>query len=220
MEYTKENIQWIDGFASLEDCKVLSDYLDSTSDIWNIGAKSVHYIDYLGEEHDGKSQVEDEAVINTSRKLAKQVQAYIEEVYLPKFNIEKFKLANARGLELIKWREGVELPSHADGSPNAPEYPLMSFGTLIYLNEDYSGGEIGFDDFDLAFTPKIGSLVIFPNHMIHHVKLVLPKQGKDTASRYTLPMFWVYTKDESSQIQMSIQSEGRTSLIIDGKVAN
>lgn len=220
MEYTKENIQWIDDFASKEDCEAITAYLDSTDDIWNIGAKSVHYIDYLGEEHDGKTAVEDINIISICRKLSQMVQTYIEQTYLPQFNIPNFQLASARGLELVKWREDVELPSHSDGSPNPPKYPLMSFGSLIYLNEDYDGGQIGFDDFDLLFSPKVGSLVIFPNHMIHHVTRVLTKQGKFNARRYTLPMFWVYTEDSNIQIQMSIQSEGRTDLIIDGKVAN
>lgn len=218
MEYTKENIQWIDNFASLEDCKTLSNYLDTTDDIWNSGAKSVHYIDYIHPEHEDKAKVEDETVINISKKLARNVQDYLDNIYLPEFNVHNGKLLNLRGLELIKWHENCELPSHSDGSEEPPQYPMIGLGSLIYLNDDYVGGEIGFDDFDLSFSPKVGSLIIFPNHMIHHVKLILAKENKTTARRYTLPMFWIYSEIDNYEYIGSIESETDSVAIVNGKV--
>jgi len=200
MEYNKDCIVFVEDFASLEECKVLEDYLDSTDDVWNRGSKSVLYIDYIGAEHDGCLEVTDPKIIELSRKLASDIGEYLENTYLPEHGVNVFKKANSRGLELIKWKEFVDLGAHADGSSDAPEYPLLSFGTLIYLNDDYDGGEIGFDQFDLSFKPKTGSLVIFPNHLIHHVKQVLPKPGKQTARRYTLPVFWVYSEDLEQEV--------------------
>ena len=197
MEYNKDCVVFVDNFASLEECKVLADYLDGTDHIWNRSGKSVHYIDYIGTEHDGCAQVEDQEIIDLSRKLTVDVQNYLENVYLPSQNVNVFQKVNNRGLELIKWKEDVSLDTHADGSSDAPEYPLLSFGTLIYLNDEYDGGEIGFDQFDLSFKPKTGSLVIFPNHLLHHVKHVKALPGQTKARRYTLPVFWIYTEDPS-----------------------
>ena len=58
--------------------------------------------------------------------------------------------------------------------------------TLIYLNDDYEGGELGFATHNLIIKPKKGDLIIFPGnmHYAHEVFEVL------SGTRYTLPIWF------------------------------
>jgi hypothetical protein len=83
----------------------------------------------------------------------------------------------SNGLELAdlvtfqRMQDGVELKAHSDQSTD----PSISYAAIIYLNEDYNGGEIFFSNKGLELKPKPGSLLIFPgseefNHGVRHVK--------------------------------------------------
>jgi hypothetical protein len=51
---------------------------------------------------------------------------------------------------------------HQDGTQDG-----LKFSVVMYLNEDYEGGEIFFPELDIKIKPKMGSLVIFPSTHIH-----------------------------------------------------
>ena len=40
---------------------------------------------------------------------------------------------------------------------------------LMYINDDYSGGELFFPTQHLTYKPELGSLVIFPSNYLHGV---------------------------------------------------
>ncbi len=66
--------------------------------------------------------------------------------------------------QLVRWDEGQELTPHADniepdGRPNGT--PHRSFSSLVYLNDDYSGGHTFFPGLGLGIVPKPGRLVAF-----------------------------------------------------------
>lgn len=58
------------------------------------------------------------------------------------------------------------------------------FGVVIYLNDDYEGGEIHYPDLDLTIKPKAKSVVIHPANIKHEV---LPVKGNQ--KRYTFSLF-------------------------------
>jgi hypothetical protein len=76
------------------------------------------------------------------------------------------------GLSTIqRMQEGVELKAHTDQHTD----PSIRYATIIYLNDDYAGGELFFSNKDLELRPKPGDLVIFPgtdefNHGVRHVQ--------------------------------------------------
>jgi hypothetical protein len=78
----------------------------------------------------------------------------------------------ASGLKTLqRMQEGVELKAHTDQHTD----PSIRYATIIYLNDNYSGGQLFFSNKDLELKPKPGSLVIFPgtdefNHGVRHVK--------------------------------------------------
>ena len=78
---------------------------------------------------------------------------------------------------ITMWPQGSYMDPHTDPSDDV-------FAALIYLNDDYSGGETCFEQFKI--TPETGKLLVFSNsEMLHWVSEV-----KD-ATRYTLSMWFI-----------------------------
>ncbi|HEX4303378.1 MAG TPA: 2OG-Fe(II) oxygenase [Rhizomicrobium sp.] len=66
--------------------------------------------------------------------------------------------------QLVRWHEGIELPPHVDnmepdGRPNPS--PHRSFSSVLYLNDDYEGGETYFPGHKIRIKPSAGSLIVF-----------------------------------------------------------
>lgn len=84
--------------------------------------------------------------------------------------------------QIVKWPEGSKMSPHFDPSNDI-------FACLVYLNDDYLGGETCFKKkffFDKKIKPEVGKLVIFSNSKIlHWVNEV--KNG----TRYTLALWFV-----------------------------
>ena len=82
---------------------------------------------------------------------------------------------------IARFDKGFGMHEHFDSTkPN-------DIATLIYLNNDYSGGEIYFPDYDISIKPDEGDLVCFPDtpDFIHGVKPI--KDGV----RYTAPRWFI-----------------------------
>lgn len=98
-------------------------------------------------------------------------------------------------LQIVRWTPGCELRPHADseepdGRPHP--FPHREFASIIYLNEDFLGGQIYFprqDDARPIMTP--GTLVFFPGSLpfLHGVEEIA------AGTRYTIASF--YTRDRS-----------------------
>lgn len=77
----------------------------------------------------------------------------------------------ATGLKTFqRMQEGVQLKAHTDQHTD----PSIKYATIIYINDDYTDGELFFSSKDIELKPKPGSLVIFPgteefNHGVKHV---------------------------------------------------
>jgi len=86
-------------------------------------------------------------------------------------------------LSVAKWETGTKLNLHVDDLGYVTDNHIP---TLVYLNDDYEGGEISFATHDLVIKPKVGDLLIFPGnmHYAHEVKEVL------SGTRYTLPIWF------------------------------
>jgi hypothetical protein len=91
--------------------------------------------------------------------------------------------AKEPNLHVVRWDEGSALKLHVDDLGYVTD---NNIATLIYLNDDYEGGEISFEQHNLSVKPKTGTLLIFPGNLnyAHEVKEVL--SGK----RYTAPIWF------------------------------
>jgi hypothetical protein len=78
--------------------------------------------------------------------------------------------------------EGAELTVHVDNHTD----PSLVYAAIIYVNDDYTDGELIFPTRDFEIKPPAGALVIFPTHeeYLHGVKP--PGAGP---LRYVLPCF-------------------------------
>lgn len=66
--------------------------------------------------------------------------------------------------------EGADLKAHYDQYSDK----LVEYAAIIYINDDYTGGELFFSKLDLRIKPEPGTLVIFPGteeyeHGVHPV---------------------------------------------------
>jgi predicted 2-oxoglutarate/Fe(II)-dependent dioxygenase YbiX len=103
-------------------------------------------------------------------------------------------------VQLVKWSPGQSMVPHADnahpdGSPHA--MPWRDYASVIYLNDDYDGGEFYFTESGIEVKPTTGMLMAFTGGM-RHFHGVREVRG---AARYTMPGWYtrnVAHRDPSS----------------------
>jgi predicted 2-oxoglutarate/Fe(II)-dependent dioxygenase YbiX len=96
-------------------------------------------------------------------------------------------------VQLNVWEQGSFLPPHTDNSnPNGTLHstPWRDFSSIVYLNDDYEGGELYFTAQDRVLKPRRGMLVAFSAGYHHEHGVLKVTQGR----RITMPAF--YTFDE------------------------
>lgn len=77
---------------------------------------------------------------------------------------------------------GAELIEHIDNIAD----PSIEYAVIMYINDDYTDGELFFNNLDFEIKPMRGSLLIFPSgtEYLHGVR-----PPGDGPSRYVLPSF-------------------------------
>ncbi len=96
-------------------------------------------------------------------------------------------------VQLNVWEKGSCLPPHTDNSNpdgSAHSTPWRDFSSIVYLNDDYEGGELYFTAQDRVLKPKRGMLVAFSAGYHHEHGVLKVTRGR----RITMPAF--YTFDE------------------------
>jgi hypothetical protein len=87
-------------------------------------------------------------------------------------------------------------PPHADDmtDTNISGFEHRSFGSIIYLNNDYLGGHTYYPNFDIEIIPEAGKLAVHPgdpNHL-HGVTKI------ENGIRYTVASFWTTEKEKGN----------------------
>ena len=95
-------------------------------------------------------------------RLMQQLRHYSTLRVMLRFSPGKFVYSDTA--QLVCWPPGVELTPHADniepnGTPNTT--PHRAFSSILYLNNDYEGGETFFPGHQLRLRPRPGTLVLF-----------------------------------------------------------
>jgi hypothetical protein len=99
------------------------------------------------------------------KKLIKSVV----DSYKTLFNISENILDEER-YSLLRYSPGQYYHEHYDGGTES----ARAISVLIYLNDDYEGGEIEFINFNHKIKPKAGTVMLFPSgyayrHIAHSV---------------------------------------------------
>jgi hypothetical protein len=134
--------------------------------------------------------IKDKEVRDLIVELEKKAYTFIIGEYASSHELRVTRLNWKRDLEIVRWTSGG-LQGHRDGHKDIPkENPLemgLPISSLIYLTDDFDGGDLYFEDFDYGFKPSAGSLCMFPSFYMHEVTSIFPKEG--SVGRYTLPFF-------------------------------
>ncbi len=112
-------------------------------------------------------------------RCAKQVQEFFAEP-TPLF---------ADTVQLVKWGPGDYMPAHADnaepdGSPHRT--PYRKYASVVYLNDNYKGGEIYIVTLRVKIKPKKGTYIGFKGDFTHEHGVMTVLEG----IRYTMPMWF------------------------------
>ena len=84
-----------------------------------------------------------------------------------------------RGSTVVHWPTGSDQPAHADQYNSD-----LSWAGILYLNDDFQGGQTFFEASGRAIEPRTGRLLVFPGAALRHG--VHPVTAGD---RYTASMW-------------------------------
>lgn len=93
---------------------------------------------------------------------------------------------------LSHWPTGSFAGEHVD---NHSGYEFLTHSSVIYLNDEYEGGEIYFPKLDFEYRPQAGDGIFFPcsePHLVHGVREIT------SGDRYTIAM-WHTTNKRMAQ---------------------
>lgn len=102
------------------------------------------------------------------------------QIYAKKYNID---LGHLTPLSISKYYVGKHMGSHVD-SYGDDRSPILS--VVLYLNDDYEGGELYFKNQSVMIKPTAGSIVIFPSNEPYYHESKEIRRGV----KYMSPGFW------------------------------
>jgi hypothetical protein len=87
--------------------------------------------------------------------------------------------------DIRKYYVGADMGIHADSNDiSDPYHPVVS--GVLYLNDDYEGGELEFAQQGVKIKPSAGSLVMFPSYQPYYHRPFPVTDG----TKYMIPLFW------------------------------
>jgi hypothetical protein len=198
-----DNIQSRENFMTKEELKIVSDFARTINE-WDI--TETHY------NEDGTVVYESEywkdrvASSTTLNKLNPEIVTILQEVVSRlKKDVDKFFNIDAVPTPpaIVRWLPGHFQMPHADkelheepnvGVPN--DFPHYDIAGLLYLNDDYEGGELYFPLQDIEFKPKPGGAYFFPGDRfyIHGVREIT------SGIRYVVPFFWTILEHKEKNV--------------------
>jgi len=72
--------------------------------------------------------------------------------------------------QLMRYREGEYFGVHTDSPLVAQDGAITKLSLVLYLNDDYAGGETVFPDLALDVKPEVGKILLFPPDLLHMSK--------------------------------------------------
>lgn len=185
-----DNIKILKNFIELEDLKkiqkflpTIKEWVDAGEDKYDDHGTCIYDSSYWSNRQcsgDILSRVNPE-IYNIINKYIYKMSLFLEKQFSVKLM--------CRPPILVKWTPGLEQQPHADkelndGSPNP--FPTYDINSLIYYNDDFTGGELYYPQHDLCISPEPGLAVAHPGdkNYLHGVNKI--KSGE----RWTTPSFY------------------------------
>jgi hypothetical protein len=161
----------VENFISAAMCKMLCDYADS-----RVGAKLGVVDPASGKGVDSPGRVTDR--VNIDGKPG-EILSLFNIIYASAMeSFFKVKFEWYERPQILRYSPGGKYNQHADAEHWVPEIKNWvrahdrDFSVLLYLNDEYEGGELEFTAFNYKIKPKAGMLIGFPSdHRYLHAAL-------------------------------------------------
>lgn len=120
----------------------------------------------------GRTEVEDRRSRNALTKTKGEIPTlccqFEDHVRSACFRLiaEKWRLANLdfEGTQLVKYSPGGFFKKHTDWGRS---HPRRCVSVALYLNDNFSGGELHFPLLKLNHKPQMGECILFPSDYLH-----------------------------------------------------
>lgn len=183
----RHNIIEYKDFFTKDECQNLIDYFNSSKEDWNL---SCFYESYVMDPLAPINKTDKFQRVFFDIELREKLKELAEQDH-PK------KLKNL-SLSAHKWEKGASARKHSDnseldGTPNG--WHENKFVTIVYLNDNYVGGALKFDDHKIMIAPKAGTVIAFDPGIenVHSVTEVR------SGTRYTMLASWDHLDSEYSE---------------------
>lgn len=109
--------------------------------------------------------------------VAYDIIKMIDEPYKKALDIWCEKTGNSaldwvtKNYTIKKYDKGKSIGRHTDRDNNK-EFNTFDWTALIYLNDDFTGGDVFFNDLGHKISPKAGSILFFPTDEFHEAEAV------------------------------------------------
>jgi len=192
----KEEIDLFINYQKYLDTNGLWDMGDSTGDPYSQWSNRFMGAANLKSIGKGLGTPYDIDIFNKLVNLRTRIKHEIMKVY----NLD---VVYADSLNLIKWPHGYVQPAHSDFENYGLEphvYNWRQVGCVLYLNDDFEGGDIHFPQHGISIPVKPGMLAFFPGdvHHSHGVKRVL------NGTRYTISSFWTEYANHEDKLEQEV----------------
>lgn len=91
------------------------------------------------------------------------------------------------GYQVLRYKPGQHFHEHIDNIAGHSSWGQRQLSAVVYLNDDYTGGELVFPRQDMLLKPRAGDVVLFPSHFTH------PHASRDvkTGVKYSVVTWFV-----------------------------
>lgn len=86
-----------------------------------------------------------------------------------------------QSIHLLRYDQGGHLPAHQDQGVSS-----RVLSSVMYLNDNYDGGEIEFQNSGVKIKPEAGSIIFFPSNFLYIHEVYAINNG----SRYSMPHWY------------------------------
>ena len=178
----------IENFLSQEECDFIVNLLES-KDAWE-KSHDPHWDKMSIHKPAGEK-----AFGNEYASLLKEKTLKIKTIIEERYSLEKEVFPDTACLN--RWPQGRKQEPHSDdmmfNGISVPGFGHRVFGSLIYLNNNFEGGNLYYPNHKFTVVPKPGLLAIHPGDAehLHGVTEVL------SGMRYTIASFWTYDELKS-----------------------
>lgn len=103
--------------------------------------------------------------------------------YIQNFEVELNSRQEALGYNILRYKTGQQTVLHCDDGRVGVHRKVSG---LLYLNEDFTGGELFFNKLNINYSPKSGDILFFPSSFpfTHEAKKV------ESGTKYCVVRFW------------------------------